>query len=165
MFKTFAGASSAFAYAADRTRRRPRLRDWGEAAVLLGGFLVLAAAIAAPAGLITIDGGVDLAWPEFILVVLIALFIPALAEEFIFRGLLHRALGGPASLVLFIVWHPLQVWLDLPMAQPVFLNWAFLLIAGGLGLACTISVRRSGSIWCAVAIHWAVVVGWKALAG
>jgi hypothetical protein len=42
---------------------------------------------------------------------------------------------------------------------------AFLAITAALGLACTISWRRSSSIWPAVALHWAVVVMWKGLAG
>ena len=32
-----------------------------------------------------------------------------------------------------------------------------------LGLACTLSRIRSGSIWPAAIIHWGVVVVWKAL--
>jgi predicted Abi (CAAX) family protease len=67
------------------------------------------------------------------------------------------------SLGLFVLWHPVQVCLGLPMAQAAFLDWRFLIIAAALGLACTISWQRSGSIWPAVFIHWAVVVGWKGL--
>ena len=34
-----------------------------------------------------------------------------------------------------------------------------------LGLACTLTRVRSGSIWPGVVIHWGVVVAWLALFG
>tara|TARA_R110002072_G_scaffold161616_3_gene313235 strand:- start:456 stop:1040 length:585 start_codon:yes stop_codon:yes gene_type:complete len=194
------------------------MRDWLEAIGLFGIFLLASAAIGGWADLITMPASLDWAalWP----VALVALFIPALGEELVFRVWLvgsHRRsacfeaasqhlsmrsqsesnpdasspdlLGGSrdhpeprqagpgddaflgrlarpsAALALFVLWHPVQVWLDLPMAQPVFLEPAFLFLAGLLGLACTISWQRSGSIWPPVVMHWLVVVGWKALAG
>ena len=39
----------------------------------------------------------------------------------------------------------------------------FLSLVAWLGLACTLSRIRSGSIWPAVIIHWGVVVVWMAL--
>ena len=69
------------------------------------------------------------------------------------------------SLIAFVLWHPLQVWLDLPMAQPVFLDPAFLILVAVLGALCTILTHRSGSLWPAVVLHWIVVVSWKAGTG
>lgn len=105
-----------------------------------------------------------------VLIALIALILPALGEELVFRGVLQPPrMDGPraiiasgASLAAFIVWHPVQVGLGLPSAQPVFLDPAFLAMAGALGLVCTVLVHRSGSLWTAVFVHWAVVVVWKA---
>ena len=67
------------------------------------------------------------------------------------------------ALAAFVLWHPVQVWLGLPMAQPVFLEPAFLVMAALLGVVCTLAYRRSGSIWPAVMIHWLTVVAWKGL--
>lgn len=69
------------------------------------------------------------------------------------------------ALALFMLWHPAQVWLGLPMAQPAFLAPGFLIIAAALGLTCTLAWRMTGSVWPAVVIHWLTVVGWKALLG
>lgn len=104
------------------------------------------------------------------LIALIAVILPALGEELVFRGALQPlrlnavravALSG-LSLAAFIVWHPVQVWLGLPSAQGMFLDPAFLAMAGVLGLVCTVLVHRSGSLWTAVFVHWVVVVVWKA---
>lgn len=107
------------------------------------------------------------------MIALVAFAIPALGEELVFRGVLQparmtgaRALAlSAASLAAFIVWHPLQVWLGFPTAQPVFLQPPFLATAGLLGLVCTVLVHRSGSVWTAVFVHWLVVVAWKAGGG
>lgn len=103
-------------------------------------------------------------------IAVIAFFIPALAEELVFRVGLPAFLGDSRradalALAAFILWHPVQVWLGLPMHQPVFLDPVFLGLAALMGvLACGL-YRRSGSIWPAVTLHWLVVLGWKALGG
>jgi len=104
------------------------------------------------------------------LIAVIVVLVPALGEEVVFRGALQpKRLSGPAaiacsalSLAAFILWHPVQVWFGLPSAQAVFLEPGFLAIAGLLGLLCTGLVHRSGGLWTAVFVHWAVVVAWKA---
>ena len=94
--------------------------------------------------------------------------MPALGEELVFRGLLipgrdaaPQAVGAVAlSTALFVLWHPLQtLWWN--EAAAVFLRPDFLAIVALLGLLCALLRRRSGSIWPGVALHWAVVVGWK----
>lgn len=95
-----------------------------------------------------------------------AFFIPALAEEGVFRILLAGRRGrirASLALAAFVLWHPVQVWLALPMAQPVFLEPGFLLVTAALGLTCTLAWRLTGSLWPAVVIHWLTVVGWKGL--
>jgi len=96
-----------------------------------------------------------------------AFLTPALLEELVFRGWLPR--GAPmaaiASLAVFVLWHPLQVWLNLPFGRPEFTRPGFLLVVACLGLACTLTRLRSGSIWPGVVIHWGVVVAWLALFG
>ncbi|WP_169336762.1 CPBP family glutamic-type intramembrane protease [Woodsholea maritima] len=99
--------------------------------------------------------------------------IPSLGEEIVFRGLLQpkRLFGGTSkawalsglSLLAFILWHPVQIWLGLPSAQSVFLEPAFLMIAGLLGLTTTILTHKTGSLWPGVILHGVVVIGWKAL--
>jgi len=107
---------------------------------------------------------------SFLILAAVAVIVPSLAEELIFRGALQparidswRALAGSGlSLTAFIAWHPIQVWTGWFTGQAVFLTPEFLAVAGLLGLVCTISVHRSGSLWPAVAMHWVVVVVWKA---
>jgi len=94
-----------------------------------------------------------------------AFVMPSLLEEVAFRSWLRR--GAPiaaiASFLAFILWHPLQVWLNLPFARPEFTRPGFLMVVACLGFACTLTRIRSGSIWPGVVIHWGVVVAWLAL--
>jgi|SRR5579871_1412332 len=94
-----------------------------------------------------------------------AWFLPAIPEELAFRGWLRKRDYFPAamSLLLFVAWHPLQVLVHSPFGEAVFLDWRYLAFVFWLGLCCTISRMRSGSIWPSVVIHWGVVVLWKAL--
>jgi uncharacterized protein (DUF2235 family)/membrane protease YdiL (CAAX protease family) len=119
--------------------------------------------------------------PQVALWALIAFFVPSLAEEAVFRGVLLKppsdgASGlGPAvlSAVLYTLWHPLQVFVcqwtlvgrcPLPWAWLGFCPW-FLLALFALGLACARLVLATRSIWPAVLLHWAVIVAWMALFG
>ena len=166
MMKTCGTASSLFADAIYSLRTRPAWHDWREALYLLAVLTIFATVLGTSAGLFTFAPTAD--WLGLITIALAAILVPSLAEEMVFRVILAGRRGSwraAAAIGLFVLWHPAQVWLGLPMAQPIFLDPAFLAIAAGLGLACTISWRRSGSIWPPVAIHWAVVVMWKGLAG
>jgi predicted Abi (CAAX) family protease len=104
---------------------------------------------------------------ELLVLSLSAFLIPALGEELVFRGWLRRGLpiAAVASLLAYILWHPAQELLNLPFGRPEFLDPRFLSLIAWLGLACTLSRIRSGSIWPAVIIHWGAVVVWKALYG
>ncbi|WP_417487336.1 type II CAAX prenyl endopeptidase Rce1 family protein [Maricaulis sp.] len=96
----------------------------------------------------------------------LAIIVPALAEKMVFRvGLGGRKgrIRAALAIAAFVLWHPVQVWLGLPMAQPIFLEPGFLAITAALGLACTMAYRTSGSVWPPVVMHWLVVVAWKGL--
>lgn len=170
MMKTCGTASSFFAHAASALTTRPGIRAWGESLLLLGVFGLVAVYLGLGGGLINFS--VTDEYLPFIVTALVALLVPALSEELVFRVALPwcgSILGLPARLAdlaaiaLFVIWHPVQVWLGLPLAQPIFLDPEFLLLASLLGLVCLVSYRRSGSIWPAVVMHWIVVISWKGL--
>ena len=93
------------------------------------------------------------AWPSLFVA---AVFVAPAAEEFLFRGLLYKAMardwpGWQAVLVsaaFFASYHPVLSWL------PVAL----------VGIACALMFRRTERLASAVALHAtynAVVVGWQ----
>ncbi len=96
-----------------------------------------------------------------------AFLVPTLSEELIFRGWVKKGapIAAVGSLLAYIAWHPIQTLVGLPFGRPEFLDPAFLGLVAWLGLACTLSRIRSGSIWPAVVIHWGIVVMWKSLYG
>lgn len=166
-------ASSVLAVATRRLRTLPNARDWAEVAGMALVLALTAYAISHWSNAFTFDislPGLRADLAAFLGLAVIAVLVPALAEEAIFRGLLQpRRLTGPRtilisalSLTAFIAWHPIQVWTGWFTGQAIFLDPGFLCVAGLLGFACTISVHRSDSLWGAVALHWAVVVVWKA---
>lgn len=98
-------------------------------------------------------------------------FVPALAEELIFRVLLNphpseaaspwqRWCWGIVSLLLYVALHPLQSWLW--RDGTVFRTPSFLITVALLGATCLLVYRRSGSVWPPVLIHWLVVSVWFA---
>lgn len=144
-------------------KRLPDMRGAIEGLLLF--LMVVAAGIwAAMSGVLVPDPAPR---SDLLAISLSAFLIPALGEELVFRGWLRKGLPVAAvlSLVAFILWHPAQAWLNLPFGRPEFLDPRFLSLVAWLGLACTLSRIRSGSIWPAVIIHWGVVVVWKALYG
>lgn len=151
-------------------RRRPRIRDWAEAVALLAAFGLVGGGFGIASGLLVPAPPPPL--PVLLLTALVALAVPALGEEAVFRGPLDAGAWRPRAwiaaavgLAAFVAWHPLQIVLRLPWAQPDFADPRFLALAALLGAACTASRMRSGSLWPPVAIHWAAAVSWKALFG
>ncbi len=142
-------------------RRLPDLRAALEALALFL-LVLLAGAWAVGDGVLTLD---PMSRGQMMSVWLSAFLMPALLEELVFRGWLPRgaALAAVASFIAFVLWRPLQVWLNLPFGRPEFTHPGFLMVVACLGFACTLTRVRSGSIWPGVVIHWGVVVAWLAL--
>ncbi len=153
----------------------PKTKDWREAALIY----VIFAALALPIGLGF--GHLSFGWSKappgkLALFTGIAFLMPALLEELIFRVVLlpdpgpetsKKTFWGWAGLswVLFVGAHPLNAWLLRPTARPVFYDPVFLILAGLLGLACTVAYRRTRSLWPSVGMHWMTVVAWKLFLG
>ncbi len=102
----------------------------------------------------------------------VALIVPALGEELVFRVALLPPPRSGASLTrcalaiaMFVLWHPLQVlWFGASWAETVWNPW-FLAAVAILGVALTRIYLASASVWPAVVVHWLVVVAWKAAGG
>lgn len=105
-----------------------------------------------------------------------SLFFPAISEELFFRVLLlpHPQenvttatvwLWGSISLILFIIYHPLNAVTFFPIGRKTSFNSVFLLLAAVLGVVCSIVYEQSGSLWLPVIIHWLVVVVWLVFLG
>ena len=103
-------------------------------------------------------------------VVATSLIAPAILEEIFFRVLLlsdpDRIFDGfyivrsSLSLVLFILYHPLNALTFFPQARKTFFDLRFLTLAAALGIVCTLTYWLAGSLWIPVLIHWITVVSW-----
>lgn len=138
------------------------------------GILLLLVMIVLPIGLRTglvrvepMTGG----WWRFVFLALLLAIRPSLLEELIFRVLFipHPSQGyllritffwAVVSLVIFILWHPINGLFIRKVARPLFTDPLFLTFAGLLGVACTTAYLISGSVWPPMIIHWAVVTPW-----
>jgi predicted Abi (CAAX) family protease len=97
-------------------------------------------------------------------------FIPALAEELIFRGILlswfatfSQRLGNWLAIGLYVLWHPLQALTFGPPWSAIFLQPSFLFATFILGIVLTHIRIVSQSLWPVIAIHWLLVLVWKLL--
>lgn len=140
----------------------PRRRDLAEAAALVAGVTATALALQAATGFL---GPADPGLSGRLWLLALALIVPVLVEELVFRGplLLARFRTMPMAallLVAFIAWHPLQAMLLRPDLVPLFSSAPFLIAAAALGLAATLSAWRSGSLLLPIVIHWVPVAGW-----
>lgn len=105
---------------------------------------------------------------EFLLTALVALFLPAIFEETIFRGLLNlpqTRLSILLSTLAFVTWHPLGAFLFLPKAKAYFTDLRFLLIVTFLGFFFCILRKWGKSIWPCILCHWLIVIAWKGFGG
>ncbi|MEL6500374.1 MAG: CPBP family glutamic-type intramembrane protease, partial [Cyanobacteria bacterium J06623_1] len=57
------------------------------------------------------------------------------------------------SLLLFVIYHPLNALTFFPQGKETFFDPIFLSLAGILGLTCAIAYQQTGSLWLPVAIH------------
>lgn len=148
-------------------RTWPSAQGWREATLVGASAALAILALGFGTGLLSWQPPDESLWPLF----LRALVVPALAEEFVFRGLLTPARGEerrPAlvlalALAAFVLWH-VAGGLLLPGAG-LFLRPDFLLCASILGLACIVVRYRTGSLWPPVLFHALVVWAWQAFLG
>jgi predicted Abi (CAAX) family protease len=154
----------------------PEVRDW----LVVGVTLLMYGAIALPLGFSS--GFLQLnfwseSWIKLFSVTLGGLIFPALSEELVFRVLLlphptevvnwgNWALWAVFSLLLFILYHPLNGKIFSRFGLPTASNHPiFLTLAGLLGLGCTVAYALTGSLWAIATIHWIVVVVWLIFLG
>ena len=164
MIKLCGTASSLFAVAAQALQTRPNRVEWGQTLLISALFTLTAGYLGRYENLFKFSPTDE--WQAFAIVAVAAILVPSLFEEVVFRvwmGGKQGWLRATAAISAFVLWHPFQVWLNLPLAQPLFLEPVFLVITGMLGLACTIAYRISGSVWPPVFIHWITVIAWKGL--
>ena len=143
----------------------PTIQGWWFCAAICAATLPVMAAIGFSTGLYHLTP----AQPDLALRMLTVFFVPALGEEIVFRGLLtpgrhesqRSALPIAISTSLYTLWHVAEALTFLPGAKGVFLRLDFLLCCAVLGLACAILRYRTGSLWPAVLLHWALVVAWQ----
>ena len=151
----------------------PTLTDWGFAIAVL----LLYACIALPQGFkqgflrYCPPAELGLSIPQQLKLMLLLFFMPALLEELIMRVLLlpHPTEGvlpqtwliwSVISLVIFVVYHPLNALTFYPVGKPTFFQPIFLVLSGLLGLVCTVIYLQTGSLWLIAIAHWLVVVVW-----
>lgn len=153
----------------------PDGQDWLGAIALLGAYAMVALAIGFGSGWLEVK---VLPLPRDRALKLAAglLLLPAVVEELVFRVLLLPRpsqtsdlttwlVWGTVSLVLFVLYHPLNALTLFPAARQLFADLLFLLLAAGLGFVCSVAYWLSGSLWTPVAIHWIVVVVWLLFLG
>ena len=108
-------------------------------------------------------------------VTIASLFAPAILEELFFRVVLlpypsdvsfkSYLLRSALSLLLFIIYHPLNALTFFPQGKQVFFDRIFLILAASLGIVCTVTYWQTGSIWLPVLIHWVTVAVWLSYLG
>jgi predicted Abi (CAAX) family protease len=164
MSKIIASTSSLVSVTRSAFVTIPTLRGWLETGLALAIFLCVAGYIGLQADLFKLQW-TD-AWLQFAIIALVTLIVPALVEELVFRVVIPEMTGGKVrsevmALTLFALWHPVQVWLHLPMAQPLFEQPEFIAIVALMGACCAVLRRRTHSLWPAVLFHWITVLAWK----
>lgn len=151
--------------------RWPKTNEWMWSGAVSLAFALLAIGF----GFVTGFFRFGLAEPDTLLrTAVVAFVLPALLEEFVFRGPLvwfarrgseRLWLASGVSLLLFVLWHPFNATFMLTDAQEVFFDWRFLAIATGLGAAATALALRTRTLWPPILFHWLAVLGWKAFLG
>ncbi|MBE9107034.1 CPBP family intramembrane metalloprotease, partial [Nostoc cf. edaphicum LEGE 07299] len=153
----------------------PRLKDWLVVVVLLIIYSILALPYGWKFGFLQIE-----LWSanciDKCLLILRCLFSPAIVEELFFRvfllphpseitNWLQWSLWAIVSLLLFILYHPLNAKTFFKAGIPTFFNRVFLVLAAFLGIICTVAYTLTGSLFAIVLIHWIVVVVWLIVFG
>ncbi|MBD2462872.1 CPBP family intramembrane metalloprotease [Oscillatoria sp. FACHB-1407] len=147
----------------------PTWQEW----LTAGGLGLLLAVLLIPLGLAIGFLQVEvIRSPKVILTVgAIALFSPGITEELLFRALLlphpsesvsftNLSIWFSFSLILFILYHPLNALSLYPAGRPTFMTPGFLVLAALLGVICAIAYLQTGSLWLPVLLHWLAVMVW-----
>ncbi|MGB5723064.1 MAG: CPBP family glutamic-type intramembrane protease [Parasphingorhabdus sp.] len=147
--------------------------DMGRWKAALGITLPTAAIIALAGyvgGWVTFDQVPD--FQSALIATVILFFIPALAEEIIFRGVLlswfatfSQRWGNWLSAILFMLWHPFQALTFGPPWSAIFLQPSFLFATFILAIILTHIRMVSQSLWPVIVIHWLLVLLWKLFFG
>lgn len=151
-------------------RTWPDASGWARIAIEAAWLLPLLVALGFLGGLMNWQPRFD---PQIARLALVAVVVPALGEELLFRAALlpEPRSGKPAlaavllSTALFVLWHPPQGLIFGPHWAAVMFNPWFLACVAAVGIACARVYFATGSIWPSVLLHWLVVVGWKVLLG
>lgn len=152
----------------------PDTQAWLYSAALVAIYTLISLPIGFTFGFLKLD--IETSWEIIFGVMVRCLLSPAISEELFFRILLlpHPTenatpvtlwLWGCISLVMFIIYHPLNAVTFYPDGLQTFFNPVFLCLAALLGVICTLGYFQSGSLWIPVAIHWLIVVVWLLLLG
>ncbi|ATQ41171.1 CPBP family glutamic-type intramembrane protease [Caulobacter mirabilis] len=144
----------------------PTARGWVLATLLGAAALALELSIGLAGGFLRPAPG---DWSILPGTLLLALFVPAIGEELVFRGVLTPGREEQPALwrailpstLLFVLWHVLEALTFMPDAAVIFLRPDFLATTAVLGLTCGVLRHRTGSLWPAVALHWVEVAGWQ----
>ncbi|MEH2378727.1 MAG: CPBP family glutamic-type intramembrane protease [Nostoc sp.] len=153
----------------------PTLKDWLVVALMLIIYSVIALPYGWKSGFLHIQIW-SANWIDKCLLILRCLFLPAIVEELFFRVCLlphpseitnwfQWALWAIVSLLLFILYHPLNSKIFSKAEIPTFYNRVFLVLAAFLGIICTVAYTLTGSLFVIVLIHWVVVVVWLIVFG
>ncbi|MEH1789539.1 MAG: CPBP family glutamic-type intramembrane protease [Nostoc sp.] len=153
----------------------PTLQDWLVIVVMLIIYSIIALPYGWKFGFLHIQIW-STSWIDKCLLTLRCLFLPAIFEELFFRVFLlphpseitnwfRWGLWVIVSLLLFILYHPLNAKTFFKAGIPTFNNPVFLVLAAFLGIICTAAYTLTGSLFAIVLIHWVVVVVWLIVFG
>lgn len=153
----------------------PRQQDWLKLAFAIVIYSAIAIPLGFKFGLLRWQR-----WQESLgsgLKLIPALFLmPALVEELVFRVMAlpyptelnlfwPTAVAMGLSLVLFVLYHPLNAMLFYPRGRSLFFQPIFLALTALLGAIATALYWQTGSLWLIVIFHWLVVVVWLMMLG
>lgn len=171
LFGKWPVVSFSFSRLVEATTTVPTPMGWLVSGVILGGYGLFAVVWGRKVGFLA-----PLKWAAYSPSVQIRLWIgslimPALVEELLFRCLLipHPQEGvwwvtlllwSGLSLILFVLYHPLNAHTLYKAGDPTFFDLRFLTLATVLGIACTGTYLFTGSIWPGTILHWLAVAIW-----
>ncbi len=152
----------------------PSIVNWQQVAAIVSIASLISLLIGFKSGFLNLEG--VRSKTKAVGITIYCFITPALTEELFFRVLLlphptEKAspqtlwLCGIASLVIFVVYHPLNALTFYPVGCPTFMNPVFLVLAAIVGTACAIAYLLSGSLWPPVLIHWLTVIIWLLFLG